>query len=395
MIREVNVYPLYYQPEKLYGDANGIKPYRSTVLIQILTNSGIDGWGECTGPLPMIVHEAEVLHTKLCGQDELQRQQILRMLQEATPRIRAAVDIALWDILGKHAGLPISTLLGGAVRERVPVYASLQSYSGGQPHDQWLQQLLNRIYSNHSMVKIKIGALPFAEDMQLIQKAIDMLPKGFGIAVDGNQSYDETSTRRLLFALRSYPTIQWLEEPMPLSLTQSYTRLKQMAPFAIAGGENLADVRSCIEWMQNDAADLIQPDILHIGGISELHLLYQYAARFSIRCSPHTFDSGLARLATLHVASTAKSYTKANIPWDIDPIEWDEMENPFTNLFEHTMKVEQGYVALPQAPGLGVSIRKEALREYIWDKTSPIPPIQKVPSGADGSRGSGDFDRCN
>jgi D-galactarolactone cycloisomerase len=386
MITEIQVYPLLFQPDACYGDANGIKPYRSTVLLRLVTSSGIDGWGECTGPMPMIVYEAQTLNHILYRRDEHNRTEIMRMLREATPRIRAAVDIAWWDLMGKKRKEPIHALLGGAYRKAVPVYASLQSYSQQMHQNQWLRQLLQTIPETFQMVKMKIGALPQEQDCELIRQALDSLPESVSLALDANQSYDETLTRQLLAYLHAVGflkngklRIQWLEEPLPLTQTASYKRLKHLSPVPLAGGENLADSRACMDWVQQDAIDILQPDILHVGGLTELHFLYQYARYMKCRCSPHTFDSGLARVATLHVASVAQPYTKARLNWDIDPIEWDVMENPFTQLFDAPLPIREGFVHIPEQPGLGIHIDIPSLERYIWNPDKPLPQVQPVP----------------
>jgi D-galactarolactone cycloisomerase len=399
MITEIQTYPLLYIPSETYGDANGIKPYRASVLLRIINSEGFDGWGECTGPLPMIVYEAQNLNHVLYRKDEWNRTDIMRQLRDATPRIQAAVDIALWDLIGKVVKQPIHALLGGAYRNTVPVYASMQSYAQHTAQDQWLQTLLDQVPERFHMIKMKIGALPISLDQKLIELALHMLPETVSIAIDANQSYDETMTRAMLEYLQSIQAnflnesnqkrtssrihtatrIQWFEEPMPLKQTASYKNIKQKTSIPIAGGENLPDARSCIDFVQNLAIDILQPDILHIGGITQLHFLYQFADHMKIRCSPHTFDSGLARIATLHAASVAKPYSKANMDWDIDPIEWDIMENPFTNFFDPPIAIENGMVTIPQGPGLGVIVDLSSVERYMWDPSQPLPPVQPVP----------------
>lgn len=365
-IVKVETYPLLYRLTEPYGDANGFKKYRSCFLIKVVTESGIEGWGECIDWLPTLQYGFQQrIIPFLVGKDCTNRTQLVDVIKKWHERSAAAVSMALTDIIAKYANLHICELWGGHWREQIPVYASFQSYIQNR---NWIENSLKKVESamtqNYTKIKVKIGGKPVQEDRKHLESIFQLVDQHqMDIAIDGNESYDLATTKEWIDWLQPRNNILWLEEPMPLKQINDYQKLSGTSPIPIAGGENLKSAIDFLPYLQG-GVDIIQPDTMHMGGIEEFKLAGTLARTCGLRVSPHAYDGVLSRLYAAYVLACLPPWSKMK-QQDIEPIEWDFMENPFTHLA--SIKPSNGEISIPTGPGLGVELDLELIEKYRWD----------------------------
>lgn len=370
-IERVETYPLLHRLSQAYGDANGYKRYRTTYLIRIMTRDGVDGWGEIIDWLPTLDKGfRERIIPYLLGKQADNRLAIVDVISKWHQRSAAGVSMALTEILAKSAGLSVCQLWGGHIQANIPVYASLQSY---RETEEWMQQswqqVRNQIDVGFKMVKVKIGGRDMQEDQTHIDKLMSMLPDDVQVAVDANQSYDLATTRKWERLFSRYGNWLWLEEPMPMDHTEEYVKLRAALPIPLAGGENLMRCPQFLPLYEKGAIDIAQPDLMHTGGIDDYRTHLQMARQFGYRVSPHSFDGSLARLYTLFSQACLLAWTKMDRD-PIEPVEWDVMENPFTQLFP--LQPENGEVTIPAGVGIGIEPDWEIINAKRWDGSAYV-----------------------
>jgi D-galactarolactone cycloisomerase len=365
-IERVETYPLLYRLPQAYGDANGYKRYRTSYLFRLITRSGADGWGEVVDWLPTLDRGfRERIIPFLMGKQATDRLAIVQVVGKWHQRSAAGISMALTEIVAKASGLSVCDLWGGPIHRSIPVYASFQSY---REQDDWMKQSIRHVeqhvLAGFKRVKVKIGGRSIGEDQTHIDWLMKSLPGDALVAVDANQSYDLASTRKWERLFARYSNWMWLEEPMPMERTEEYTRLRAALPIPLAGGENLVRCPQFLPLFKEGAIDIAQPDLMHTEGIESYRMLLQTARQFGLRVSPHAFDGGLSRLYTLFAQACLPAWSKMDAE-RIEPVEWDVMDNPFSDLFPVTPV--KGEVAVPTGVGIGVEPNWAIINAMRWD----------------------------
>ncbi|WP_202081167.1 mandelate racemase/muconate lactonizing enzyme family protein [Caldalkalibacillus salinus] len=366
-IQQVDTFPLLYRIAKPYGDANGLKEYRSCYIIRITTQDGVHGWGECIDWLPTLHlgFEKRII-PYLIGQSVQQHTMIVQTIKKWHHRAASAVSMALMDLLAQYAQVHLTDLYGGMLRENIPVYASFQSYSD---QTDWMNLSLRKIeqtlQNNYSMLKVKIGGRSLKEDQAHIKQCMDLMSgQDVQLAVDANQSYDLSTAKRWTTLFEQYEQWLWFEEPLPLNDIIGYQALNAALSLPIAAGENLTQAPDFIPLLSKVGVDIFQPDIGHHEGLDEYRTTVNMVRAHGRRVSPHAFDGGLSLLHALCIQCCLPSSSKMGGD-DIEPVEWDVMENPFHDLIP--IKPRNGVVHVPKGIGLGVELNQKLLQQYAWD----------------------------
>lgn len=370
-IRKIETFPLFYRLPKPYGDANGMKTYRTCYLIRITTDTGVEGWGECVDWLPTLhkgFHERIIPY--LIGKSVVNRIQIVGTLQKWHPRSAAAVSMALTEIMAKTCNVSVCDLWGGKFREKVPVYASLQSYSeelDWQKHS--LNEIDKAISQGFDKIKVKIGGKSIFEDQQHVISVQNILQGKIELALDVNQSYDLTTALQWQSLLATWPNLLWIEEPLDIKHVNDYARLRNRLTTPLAGGENFENVSDFIPILSMHALDYITPDPMHMAGIDGYRETLRFTRNFGVRATPHSFDGALSRLYAIFAQASLEPWSKMGVD-TIEPVEWDVMDNPFLNLFP--IHLLNGAVSIPRGYGIGVEIDFDIVAYYQWDGCSYI-----------------------
>jgi L-alanine-DL-glutamate epimerase-like enolase superfamily enzyme len=269
------------------------------------------------------------------------------------------VELALWDILGKVAGLPVYRLLGNA-RDAVPVYASTgQARTPAQRADD-CRRLRDEGYR---AVKLRIHADTLAEDLAQVAAVREAVGNDLTLMVDANQA-DVADTGfagpRWTFhrALRTAQAlaeheVAWLEEPLPRHDYDGLRRLRAASPIPIAGGENNQQLHELDRLLREGCLDILQPDVTLCEGFGRLRALAALAHSANVLVNPHSWGDPLGTVANLHLAAAIPNTSFFEYPHD--PPAFPAV------VYQGTLKtpllVRDGLVEVPSGPGWGVELQ--------------------------------------
>ncbi len=377
-IRSLTTFNLECRLEEPFGWSQAWTSTRALQLVRIDTDAGISGWGECSAPAASpLIHE--MLAPLLLGADPLPRaelwQRMFHLLYNGGlvggigGSAISAVDIALWDIAGKALGVPLHTLLGGAVRTRVPVYATGLYYKKDEQLDNLVAEACGYVAAGFQGMKTKVGGLSLTEDTARVKALRQAVGSDIHLMVDANQAFDAASAIRMGQALADL-NLQWFEEPVNAQDVTGYAQVKAALPhLPLAGGEVLRTRFACNEYVRSGAVDILQPDVVNVGGITEMQRVIALANSQGVRVYPHVWGSPVMIAASLHLAATIPPTGSADSvqPWIQEPVmEFDQTPNPLRSELTYSPFTCQadGRVPVPMQPGLGISLRQTAVDRH-------------------------------
>jgi L-alanine-DL-glutamate epimerase-like enolase superfamily enzyme len=343
----------------------------SCVIYKVTTDDGIEGVAggiavleEARGSLPL-------LQIYLGGREVTAVEDILKTLRSAAQIVGLRVwhvEMALWDIIGKAAGLPVSKLLGGA-NDRLTAYASTGELKTPERHVETCQQLRELGFR---AAKLRVRHPSYAEDVAVVEAVREELGEDFTIMVDANQGwrvhglgpYPEWDFKRAVQFARACEDLDvyWLEEPLYQHDYDGYEALRAQTDVRIAGGEMLAELHPFRELISRGALDVVQPDVSLSGGILISRKIAVLAEAFGIEYAPHTWTNGIGLAANLQCMGAAP-----NAPWceyPFEPGSWipEARDAMLTSPIE--IDPDTGTIAVPDGPGLGIEVDWRAVAEH-------------------------------
>ena len=346
---------------------------RTAMLVEIETDTGLIGWGECYGPARITAAVVESVAPWLVGQDPLRTDFLWQMIYT---RLRdhgqkgtvieglSGIDIALWDIKGKHFGVPVHQLLGGAFRTEVQAYATgLYRRKSGDPLKYLAEEAAGYVADGFKAVKLKVG-FGVEEDAAVTRAVRAAIGPGIALMVDANHAFDTVAAIRLGRMIEPCD-IGWFEEPVPPEDIAGYAAVKAALSIPIAGGECEFTRFGFRDILTSRAIDIIQPDTCAAGGLSECKKIADMAESFGVRYNPHVWGTGIAIAASLQLLAVLPTHTPNSLA-PVEPIlEFDRTEHPIrqailTQPIEHV----NGIVRVPDGPGLGIEIDRKALAKF-------------------------------
>lgn len=258
----------------------------------------------------------------------------------------SGADTALWDIAARHAGVPLSALLGGPDRPaELPVYASSLG-----PHD--VASTAERCAAaGHTAVKVKLGFGP-DRDLENLRTARRVLGDGVRLYGDANQAWTLEEALAIAPALRD-AGLEWLEEPLAGDHPGELAQLRRRGGLPLATGENLYGAAAFAPYLEQGSVDIVQPDLSKVGGPTEYLRVAALAAAGGTTVNPHLYNGAVATAATLQVAAAVPATTA---------VEWDVRANRLREAVDHLL-TDHGTVRVPDRPGLGVDLDLDALSD--------------------------------
>lgn len=345
---------------------------RASCLVEIRTDDGLTGWGECYGPPRINASIVAALKGRLIGRDPRATDVIWMDLYNhfrdygqkgVVISAISGIDIALWDLKGRHFGVPVAMLLGGAERTAVDAYATGTYRRGsGDPLDYIVEEVSGYAREGFKAVKLKIG-FGVAEDVRLIKAVRAAIGPGVGLMLDANHGFDVLEAIAVGRAVADLD-IGWFEEPVVPDELDSYVAVRQGQPIPVAGGECEFTRWGFREVLQRRAMDIVQPDTCAAGGLSECKKIADMAAAFGIRYVPHVWGTGIGLAAALQLLAALPHVPPRHTP-RAPMLELDRSEHPFrqavlTAPLEHV----DGRVAIPTGPGLGIEVDRAAIARF-------------------------------
>ena len=346
---------------------------RTAMVVEIETDDGVTGWGECYGPAQITAAVVDSVAPVLIDEDPLRIDHLWRKIYSVLRdhgqkgvviEGLSGIDIALWDIKGKHFGVPIHRLLGGETRTEVQAYATgLYRSKSGDPLRYLPEEAASYVAEGFKAVKLKVG-FGVEEDAATTRAVREAIGPGTALMVDANHAYDATAAIRLGRMIERHD-IGWFEEPVPPEDIAGYREVKSALAIPIAGGECEFTRLGFRDVLVSRAMDIIQPDTCAAGGLSECKKIADMAEAFGVRYNPHVWGTGIAIAASLQLLAVLPPLTPTSLN-PIEPLlEFDRTEHPVRQaLLTQPIEHERGMVRVPDGPGLGIEVDRAALARF-------------------------------
>lgn len=342
--------------ESAWGKKNASRA--DSLLVKVATEGGIIGWGEAFGftAIPAVKAAIEEVIAPLCigcsalsiGSLMLDVQKRLHIFGRSGAIMFgiSAIDIALWDILGKASGQPVHQLLGGAAVSELGCYASLIRYTDPGLVAANVSRAVADGFSHLKLHEITVEA---------VREARRAAGDHVELTLDVNCPWTVRQALDMSAKLRPF-NLRWLEEPIwPPESFDGLARLRREGGIPIAAGENASTLLEFQQMLAAGAVDFVQPSPAKMGGISELQKVFALAAASATVVMVHTFYDGPGLLASVH-ASAALGSKDSLVEWRYFDLE--------AQLYGDAMLPKNGLITVPQGPGLGFDPDADVIRSF-------------------------------
>lgn len=348
--------------------------WRNLTIVRVMTDEGLEGIGEArmvnqTDALSGYLAEAVPRH--VLGYDpaniEALVQRMYRNDYERAGAITmsgiAAIEMACWDIVGKALGKPIYQLLGGAVRERIKAYANGWYTVERTPQEfhRAAQCVMERGYRALKFDPFGAGfyELDRAEKnraIALVEAVRDAVGPDTELLVEMHGRFNPATAIEIARELEPFKP-SWIEEPIPPENLAALKKVAEHVTMPVATGERLHTRHDFRQLFELQAADIIQPDITQAGGLLEAKKLAAWAEIYYVLVAPHNVGGPISTAAALHFAASTPNF-KIQEHFNDFADTWVKEAAP------GNPEVVDGYFALPQGPGLGITLNEDVLRDH-------------------------------
>ncbi len=343
--------------------------FHGWVLVEIFSDSGLVGLGNAA--LSPVVTKTLIdtyLRPLLIGADPWDIEFLWQQMYRRTMAFGrkgvamtaiSAVDIALWDLLGKDAKQPVYRLLGGRTKEKIPVYAS-RLYAMPIPELQAEAQRYKDLGYKAMKLRFGWGPIDGAEGMlknvELVRAVRQVVGDGIDLTADVYMGWTLDYAKRMLPLLEPF-LLRWVEEPVIPDDTRGYAELKRLGRVPIAGGEHEFTIFGFRELLENNALDYIQFDTNRVGGISQARKISALAESFQVPVVPHA-----GQMHNYHVVMANLNSPIAEFFPKVDVEVGNEL---FWYIFDGEPEPVNGFIDLDEAkPGLGLTVNEESLKRF-------------------------------
>ncbi|MGE5570719.1 MAG: mandelate racemase/muconate lactonizing enzyme family protein [Rhodospirillales bacterium] len=363
--------------------------YTQGIHVRIYTDQGITGDGEGVDAVSGAAAIIESFRRFLIGQDPMRVEAIWERIRtsgifaggQAGQYITAltAVEIALWDLTGKALGIPIYQLLGGKVRDRIRVYCDSGTNNRKDPAAaKYIQQIIDMGFTA-AKIDIDDGNDPArfdrvnwtannAEIDNMVDKVRFMresLPSRIELAVDMHGRYDLGTAKRMAKELEPFRLL-WLEEPVPPENIDALRDVRQSTHTPICCGENLFLRHGFRELLEKGAVDIVMPDIQKCGGLLEARKIADMAHTYYVPMAPHAQASPIGTMASCHVMAAIPNALVIEWHWSHPPARLER----WRRYVKQGEIIENGYITVPDRPGIGLDIDDDAVRKMVRPGTT-------------------------
>ena len=387
-ISSIKSHVLRYELDKELGYSQQYYKHRTAHLVEIETDEGITGWGECFGPGNIALANKyiveKVIQPLIIGEDPINKEYIWHKVynllrdsgQKGMPiQALSGIDIALWDILAKKAKLPLYQLLGGKTNSKIPVYGygmMLQKKSVEELCELFKKEANQIKEKNFKAMKMKVGLGP-KEDLKLVSAVRDAIGDDFKLMVDANHAYNKNDA---LYVGRGLDEMEiyWFEEPVAPEDYDGYKELKEKLKTNIAGGEAEFTKYGWNQLIKNNCIDIAQPEVCGLGGITEYLKVSALAQSNFIPIVNHVWGSALSVAVNLHLLTSLPDMPGGLFPAK-SMLEFDTTEkNIFiTDLAEEKFSIldqvknKDGFASPLENIGIGINPKKDFIKEYEYN----------------------------
>lgn len=293
----------------------------------------------------------------------------------------SALDMALWDILGKSLNVPVWQLLGGKANDKVRIYVN-GWFAGAREPEEFAEKAENALKRGVTAMKwdpfgksyLQISNSDLDKTLRCVAAVREAVGDKVDLLIEGHGRFDVPTAIKIAKELEPFKPM-FFEEPIPPDNIEALKAVRDKSPIAIATGERLYSQREYQKLFELRAADYIQPDISLAGGITELKKIAGQADSNYIPFAPHNPSGAIANAATLQLAAACPNFHILEIMYS--DVEWRK------DVVFESVEYEDGYIKIPDRPGLGIDINEEeclkhpyqphALRHYVGTLTDIRP----------------------
>jgi D-galactarolactone cycloisomerase len=370
-IAEIRGFHLAFSPSPAIGNARTFIRKREFLLVELVTDSGISGWGEVfASPHAAAALIKAKLAALILGRSPLAHRRLWEEMVATVgydrrgPAMMAisALDMAMHDAAAKSLDTSVAAMLGGALRERVMAYASGPFLSeGSSPYGNYAREVEAILRRGFRAIKPRAGADPRADGVMASQMRRQVGPD-IALMVDLNQGY---TARAAVDSARRMDTadLMWIEEPVSPEDIDGYKVVSSAVPTAIAGGEALGSAAAFKDFLVAGAISVLQPDLTVCGGYTGFMRVAALAAAFDLPVMPHVFGTIVNQRASLQVAALLPP-RRGGGPADYPFIEYDVSPNPLLEAAGRLPLNGDGTITVPAAPGTGLELDAERLAPW-------------------------------
>ena len=361
---------------------------KNLCFVKIETDEGIYGWGECYTQSDrdvQITAHVDQLRRYLIGRDPTNIKHFTQMAFDDFAGRRGAMDYycaisglehAMWDIAGKAYGAPVHKLIGGACRDKIRVYAN--GWSGGNPTPDSLAERASEVIEA-GFTALKFDPIPgrwrtyvskdveraAVENVRAVREAVG---PDVDILIEMHRRLAPMHAVRIAHEIEQYHPF-WFEEPILAENIPALASVRQKINIPVVTGEELYTKFEFREVFERQAADILNPDVCNVGGILELKEIAAMAEPYFVVISPHNFNSTTVGLAaTIQVSAAIPNFLITEYFVNLEELGRDIAKIPF--------EVKDGYIQIPDAPGLGIDLDEERLAAYPYKPFPPRSPAQ-------------------
>ena len=346
-------------------------PWKNWTIVKLLTDEGLHGWGEATAHRAARTAEANVLEMRryYLGRDPFNTEEIWQELRRANaaPQTIAAIDIACWDIVGKALGQPVHRLMGGRVRDRVRAYANgwYQAEREPEAFAVLAGKVVARGYTALKFDPFGVawgGMSPsqIEHSIALVAAVREAVGPEVDLFIEAHRRFDPATAVQIGRALEPYSP-GWYEEPVSSSRTRDLAAIGARLSIPLAGGESLHYKEEFAELFSARAVQVAQPDPITAAGISEMKKIAALAQVHGVKLAPHNAQGPVCTMACLQI--------DACTPNILIQETFEDFGTPLAALIvKDPVEIVDGYLEIPERPGLGVELDEEIMAEYPYDE---------------------------
>ena len=351
----------------------GVVGAKNWLFVKVETDEGTEGWGEAYTQLDRdraIEEHVREMSRYLVGRDPFAIKHFSAIVYDDFSSRRGSMDLycalsgiehALWDVVGKKLGVPVHRLLGGPCRDRVRVYAN-GWYAGSSRPDEFAEKAAETVARGFTAMKFDPFPRPWRSfvSKEVERSAIDVVravreavgPE-IDLLIEGHRRLSPMNAIRFGRELEQFRPF-WYEEPVPAENVPALAEVRARTRIPVVTGETLYTKAAFREVFEQRAADIINPDVANCGGILELKEIAAMAEPYYVAVSPHNYNSTTVALAaTVQAAATMPNFLITEY--------FVNFEETGNEISVEPLAVENGYVALPDRPGLGLDLDEQAL----------------------------------
>lgn len=350
-----------YKLSKLYGTLYTTQP----IVVKISTDEGIVGYGE-TDPMPLFTGESpetvvvvleKYLAPVLIGHDPLNISKIHRLMDSSIKDMhlaKAAIDMAIYDIIGKFSGMHVSNFLGGKIHDKLPLMGSV---GGGSPEDNIKEVLKSIDEIGYKSYMIKIGGEDVGYDAERVQAIRHAVGPDYPLILDANQGWDVRQSMQFLKKIENC-NIDLFEQPVQAWNIDGLKKIKDSTNILISADESLLSMEHAKQLIKERAVDVFSIKVSKTGGIYPTKQIVELANIYGIDCLFNSMiEEGITQAASFAIgASTNNLYEYGHAYFS--PL---RLEDDITNFSDY---IKNGEISLPDVPGLGIEVDEEKLKKY-------------------------------